>query len=103
LQGPAALQGADANDATQPGLTGVNGSATAVYAELDRADAKPTSAQADAASKIEKDFAAVKKQWGELKSHDLAALNAKLRGANRAEIHLEPHADADEGEGQDID
>ncbi len=103
LQGPPASQGPAANDAAQPGLTGVNGSATAVYAELDRADAKPTSAQADAVSKIEKDLAAVKKQWDELKSHDLAALNAKLRGANRAEIHLEPHADADEGEGQDID
>jgi hypothetical protein len=103
LQGPSASQGPAANDATQPALTGVNGSATAVYAELDRADAKPTSAQADAVSKIERDFAAVKKQSDELKSQDLAALNAKLRGANRAEIHLEPHADADEGEGQDID
>jgi hypothetical protein len=99
----AILQGPAANDAAQPGLTGVNGSATAVYAELDRADAKPTSAQADAVSKIEKDFAAVKKQWDELKSQDLPALNAKLRGANRAEIHVEPHPDADEGEGQDID
>lgn len=75
----------------------------AVYAELDRADAKPTSAQEEAVSKIEKDFATVSKQWDNLKSQDLPALNRQLRAANRPEIHLEPSKDSDEGEGQDID
>ncbi len=99
----AVLQGPAENDGTQPNLTGVNGSATALYAELDRADAKPTSAQADAVSKIEKDFATVTKQWEDLKSQDLLALNRQLHSANRPEIDLKPRSDTDEGEGQDID
>jgi hypothetical protein len=99
----AILQGPAGGDGTQPSLTNVNGSATAVYAELDRADAKPTSAQAEAVSKIEKDFATVAKQWDNLKSQELPALNRQLRAVNRPEIHLEPSKDSDEGDGQDID
>jgi hypothetical protein len=99
----AILQGTAGDDGTQPSLTSVNGSATAVYAELDRADAKPTSAQAEAVSKIEKDFAIVAKQWDNLKSQELPTLNRQLRAANRPEIHLEPSKGSDEGEGQDID
>ncbi|MGB8541141.1 MAG: hypothetical protein WCD49_05835 [Candidatus Acidiferrales bacterium] len=100
LEGPA---GNDGTQPSQPSLTGVNASATAVYAELDRADARPTSAQAEAVSKIEKDFATAAKQWDSLKSQELPALNRQLRAANRPEIHLEPGKDSDEGEGQDID
>jgi photosystem II stability/assembly factor-like uncharacterized protein len=99
----AILQGSAGDDGAQPSLASVNGSATAVYAELDRADARPTSAQAEAVSKIEKDFATVAKQWDHLKSQDLPALNGQLRAANRTEIHLEPSKDSDQGEGQDID
>jgi photosystem II stability/assembly factor-like uncharacterized protein len=99
----AALEGPSGGDGTQPSLTSVNGSTMAVYAELDRADTKPTSAQEEAVSKIEKDFATVSKQWDNLKSQDLPALNRQLRAANRPEIHLEPSKDSDEGEGQDID
>jgi hypothetical protein len=99
----AILQGPAGDDGTQPSLTSVNGSATAVYAELDRADGKPTSAQAEAVSRIEKDFAIVAKQWENLKSQELPTLNRQLRAANRPEIHLEPSKGSDEGEGQDID
>jgi hypothetical protein len=99
----AILEGPTGGDGTQPSLTSASGSAGAVYAELDRADARPTSAQEEAASKIEKDFATVSKQWDNLKSQELPALNRQLRAANRPEIHLEPSKDSDEGEGQDID
>jgi photosystem II stability/assembly factor-like uncharacterized protein len=88
---------------TGPTLTSVNGSVTSLYAELDRADAMPTSAQGQAVAKIEKDFAASVKQWDELKSQDLTALNRKLRSSNRPEIHLDSHGQSDEGKDQDID
>jgi hypothetical protein len=99
----AILQGPSGGDGTQPSLTSVNGSASAVYAELDRADARPTWAQEEAASKIEKDSATAAKQWDNLKSQDLPALNRQLHATKRPEIRLEPSKDSDEGEGQDID
>jgi len=99
----AVLTGPSADEGPAPSLTTVNSSATALYAEIDRADGAPTSAQVEAVAKLEKDFVTVTKRWDELKSQDLPGLNMKLRGANRHEIHLEPHTESDEGEGQDID
>ena len=99
----AVLTGPSGDEGPAPSLTTVNSSATALYAEIDRADGAPTSAQVEAVAKLEKDFVTVTKRWDELKSQDLPGLNMKLRGANRPEIHLEPHTESDEGEGQDID
>jgi hypothetical protein len=99
----AVLAGSAGDAAMGPSLTSVNGSVTALYAELDRADSIPTSAQTEAVTKIEKDFSAVVKQWDDLKSQDLAALNRQLRSANRPELHLDSHGQSDEGEDQDID
>ncbi len=99
----AVLAGPADGAATEPTLTRVNASVTALYAELDRADAKPTSAQAEVVAKIEKDFSIVKKQWDDLKSQNLAALNRQLHSANRPEVQLETHSDTDESEGRDID
>jgi photosystem II stability/assembly factor-like uncharacterized protein len=97
------LTGPSGDERSAASLTAVNSSATSLYAEIDRADAAPTSAQVDAVARLEKDLATVAKQWDELKSQDLPALNTKLHGANRTEIHLDPHTESDEGEGQDID
>src|SRR6202167_1594496 len=99
----AVLAGSAGDAAMGPSLTSVNGSVTALYAELDRADSIPTSAQTDAVAKIEKDFSTVVKQWDDLKSQDLAALNRQLHTATRPEIHLDSHGQSDEGEDQDID
>jgi MoxR-like ATPase len=99
----AVLTGSIEGAGTGPSLTSVNGSVTALYAELDRADAKPTSEQLAAIAKIDKDFSAIVKKWEELKSQDLAALNTRLNVAKRAEIHLDSHGQSDEGDGQDID
>jgi photosystem II stability/assembly factor-like uncharacterized protein len=99
----AVLTGPSGDEGPAPSLSTVNSSATALYAEIDRADGAPTSAQVEAVAKLEKDFVTVTKRWDELKSQDLPGLNMKLRGANRPEIHLEPHTESDEGEGQDID
>jgi len=99
----AVLTGSIEGAGTEPSLTNVNGSVTALYAELDRADAKPTSEQLAAIAKIDKDFSATVKKWDELKSQDLAALNTRLNVAKRAEIHLDSRGQSDEVDGQDID
>lgn len=99
----AVLTGSTADAGMAPSLTGVNGAVSALYAELDRADAKPTSAQMEAVAKIERDFSVARKQWEELKSQDLPALNRQLHAANRPEIRLDSHGQSDEGEDQDID
>jgi hypothetical protein len=98
------LDGTGGNTAAPaPTLTAVNGSVTTLYNEIDRADAAPTSQQTEAVTKIEKDFEAVTKQWSDLKSHDLPALNLQLSAAGQPEIHLDSHGEAKEDEGQDID
>jgi hypothetical protein len=100
----AILDGTGGNAAAPaPTLTAVNGSVTALYNEIDRADAAPTSQQSEAVAKIDKDFEAVTKQWADLKSYDLPALNRQLSAAGQPEIHLDSHADSEEDEGQDID
>jgi hypothetical protein len=80
----------------QPSLSGVNGQASALYGEIDRADAAPTAAQDSSNAAIEKDFVPVMKQWDDLKANDLPALNQKLRGAKLPEIRLEASSPAEE-------
>jgi len=48
---------------------------------------------------VEKDFAAVSKQWEELKTADLAALNRQLREANLPEIKLISKSEAEDDSG----
>jgi photosystem II stability/assembly factor-like uncharacterized protein len=62
------------------GLTSVNGQASALYGEIDSADAGPTTAQSAALAKLAHDFPAVMDGWNKLKSELMAAdiqLNAK--------------------------
>ncbi|HKS81355.1 MAG TPA: hypothetical protein VJR23_07595 [Candidatus Acidoferrales bacterium] len=82
--------------AAQPTLSGVNGEASALYGEIDRADAAPTAAQDSANATIEKDFVPVMKQWDDLKATDLPALNQKLHAAKLPEIRLEAATPAEE-------
>jgi photosystem II stability/assembly factor-like uncharacterized protein len=87
----------------EPNLTSVNESVAMLYGEFDRADAKPTSAQVEAAAKLDNDFSTATKQWDKLKSQDLAALNRQLRSSKRPEIHLDSNGRPEEGADQDID
>jgi len=82
-----------------PTLGRANGEASALYGEVGRADATPTVAQVSAAAEVEKDFAAVSKQWEELKTADLAALNRQLREANLPEIKLVSKSEAEDDSG----
>jgi hypothetical protein len=87
---------------TTPTITGISGAIGALYGEVDRADATPTSAQQNAMTETEKGFADVKKQWVALKETDLQALNQQLRKANLPEVRLESSA-PEEDESQDIE
>jgi photosystem II stability/assembly factor-like uncharacterized protein len=87
---------------TQPPTLGrVNGAAQALYAEVDRADAAPTTAQAAATDATEHDASVVLKQWEAMKASDLPALNAELRRAHLPELTLKMHGDAGMGEGDE--
>jgi len=86
----------------KPTLGRVNGDASTLYAEAGRADATPTSAQRNATTETEKAFAEVSRQWKELKSVDLPALNRQLHSANLPEIRLEPEQPEQE-DSDDID
>jgi hypothetical protein len=103
LDGPGGNAASATAAAPAPTLTAVNASVTTLYNEIDRADAAPTSQQAEAVTKIDKDFEAVTKQWSDLKSRDLPALNRQLGSAGQPEIHLDSHPETQEDEGQDID
>ena len=71
----------------------------ALYGEVDRADAMPTSAQQNAMTQTHARFSTVMKQWAELKQTDLPSLNQQLRRANLPELHLESTMpDPDESE-----
>jgi len=73
----------------KPTLGRVNGEVSAVYGELERGDATPTVAQANATAENEKSFAVVMKQWKDLKATEIPALNRQLRDASLPEIALE--------------
>jgi photosystem II stability/assembly factor-like uncharacterized protein len=85
--------------AATPTLTSVSGAVGALYGEVDRADAMPTSAQRNAMTQTQARFSTLMKQWTELKQTDLPALNQQLRRANLQELHLESTMpDTDESE-----
>ena len=84
-----------------PTLSRVNGTASALYAEVDSADATPTVAQSEATGAAEHDSSTVMPQWESLKGADLAALNAQLRDAHLPEIKLEVNSDMGAGEGDE--
>ena len=85
-----------------PTLASVNGGIAALYGELDRADAAPTSAQHGAMAELEPAFADVMKQWTVLEKTDLPALNQQLHQANLPEVRFASAAPEEE-DGDDIE
>ena len=84
-------------------LGSVSGEIGALYGEVDRGDAMPTTAQVNAMAETEKNFAGVMKQWSMLKSTDLTALNQQLKGANLPEIKIESNEAKPEAASDDIE
>ena len=70
----------------EPTLNRANGQIATLYGEVDRADATPTAAQVNAADEVEKSFNALSKQWADLRTTDIPALNRQLRDAKLPEI-----------------
>lgn len=79
----------------------VNGNASALYAELDRADAAPTPAQLKAIASIDGEFAPLMKLWENVRGTLIPALNLQLKDKGLTEIVIEanprgvesPHGD----------
>jgi hypothetical protein len=84
-------------------LSRVNGEASALYGDVDRADSTPTAVQAAAMTAADHDFEAAMKQWEGLKKSSIPALNRQLRGASLPEIRLESGAQAEEEPEGDVE
>ncbi|MDQ2946707.1 MAG: hypothetical protein M3Y27_12300 [Acidobacteriota bacterium] len=85
-----------AADPAKPTLIQVNGRASALYSDVDSADALPTVAQETAITQLETDFPAVMKRWSTLANEEIPALNQQLRSANLPEIRLDAKSSHDE-------
>jgi hypothetical protein len=85
----------------EPALSSVNGATNTLYAEVDRADAAPTTAQSAATTAAEHDASIVMKQWVGIKASDLPAVNAQLRSAHLPEINPEAQVDTGVGQGDE--
>ncbi|MGH9740745.1 MAG: glycoside hydrolase, partial [Candidatus Acidiferrum sp.] len=73
----------------KPTLSRANGEASALYGAVGRADATPTAAQMSAVAETGKTFATVSREWKQIKTVDLPALNRQLHDANLPELKLE--------------
>jgi len=65
----------------EPGLISVNAEASALYGEIESADAAPTAAQSAALAKLARDDAAVMERWNKLKSTDLKGIQLSTKPA----------------------
>ncbi len=94
---------ADASKTPEATLSRLNGNIGALYAEIDRADAAPTAAQAKALADLERDFPGLMKQWDAIRTTDIPAINQRLNDAGLGEIKIEANpqaredSDGDEG------
>jgi len=94
---------ADASKTPEATLSRLNGNIGALYAEIDRADAAPTAAQAKALADLERDFPGLMKQWDAIRTTDIPAINQRLNDAGLGEIKIDANpqaredSDGDEG------
>jgi photosystem II stability/assembly factor-like uncharacterized protein len=77
----------------EPGLDDVAGEAGALYGEVGRADAAPTTAQQQAGQHIAAESKEALEKWERIKSTSLPALNRKLSAAGLEPINLERQPD----------
>jgi photosystem II stability/assembly factor-like uncharacterized protein len=87
---------AEAGPAPEVTLSRVNANVSALYSEVDRADAAPTAAQVKAVAEIDRDFSAMLKQWDEIRKTSIPALNLRLNDARLPEIVIETNPRAAE-------
>jgi photosystem II stability/assembly factor-like uncharacterized protein len=89
-------------DTAQPTLKAVNNDAIDLYKEVEKADAEPTSAQVNADKHIDRELTTVLKEWNNLKTNALPALNLQLPSAGMPEIRLDlPPREEETGENEE--
>jgi hypothetical protein len=76
--------------AGEPTYRSINAELSTLLALLEQADAEPTTQAMTAVRNAQRDFAALNTRWARLRTTDLVALNAKLRGAGQQPIVIEP-------------
>jgi hypothetical protein len=84
-----------------PTLRQANSAVGTLFGAVGMADATPTVAQVEAAESAEQSTSTVMKQWMELKTSDLPALNRALRAAGLPEERLEPNPSAELDQGDE--
>ena len=67
-------------------LGAANSGAIALYKEVEKADAAPTSAQIEATAKLESDLGQLMKRWDEVKAGEVPGLNQQLNSAKLPEV-----------------
>lgn len=90
-----------ANGTSAPTLTSVNTAVAALYEQVGHADAAPTATQVSATAAAERDLTGVMRQWTDLKTRDLPALNQQLRSAGAPEIRAEVNPENQQDQGDD--
>jgi hypothetical protein len=85
-------------------LNPVNRQVSALYGDIDSADAAPTAAQIAATAVIRADFSSAEKRWRALASIEIPALNQALNRAKVAEIRIdEKLAPSEDDDDQDLE
>jgi hypothetical protein len=73
----------------KPALGAADTTVVALYKEVEKADAAPTTAQVEAFTKTESELEAAIKRWEGVKANELPALNQQLRAAGLPELRLD--------------
>jgi len=84
-------------------LTRVNRQVSALYGDVDSADAAPTAAQIAAMAVIRADFSGTEARWRALRSTEIPALNRELNSAKLREIHIDQKLPPSEDDDQDLE
>ena len=88
---------ASAAGSKAPTLPDTNANVTALYGQIGQADAAPTLAQSEAATKSESQLSTLLEQWKELKNRDIPALNRQLTAAGLPQLRLDLAPQQQEG------
>jgi photosystem II stability/assembly factor-like uncharacterized protein len=84
-----------------PALSGANSQMIALYKEVEKADAEPSTAQGEAFAKTSGDLAAALQRWNELKP-EIKSLNSQLTATGQPELRLDlPPEQSYEGENEE--
>ncbi len=80
--------GAASQAGAPPSLSAISGALSGVYGAIDSADAEPTEQALGALADATADLAAASQRWQQLKTNELAAINAALKAAGASELRL---------------